>query len=52
MTERSTQSTMVSLDGFRAIAARQMLVEKLLDFVRVKLFDSQTTLRHPSGKVG
>jgi hypothetical protein len=52
MTERSTQSTMVSLDGFRAIAARQMLIEKLLDLMRVKLFDRQSILRHPTGKVG
>jgi hypothetical protein len=52
MTERSTQSTTVSPDRLWAIAVRQVLIEKLLDLVRVKLFGRQTTLRHPSGKVG
>jgi hypothetical protein len=52
MTERSTQSTMVSPDRLWAIAARQVFIEKLLDLVRVKLFGRQATLCHPSGKVG
>ena len=52
MTERSTQSTMVSPHRPWAITARQVFIEKLLDLERVKLFGRQATQRHPSGKVG